>query len=137
VSSLNWDYIGFVQRVIRLPAANTKAGRKLDLPMTDVVYDLLASRRAMGHDSPYVVPADSRSEHIEQPAHPLALSALVNHSLRRDVTSGYVVMTDERLGEPSQRICDRLKALCEIATDQIEGLGRMVARLADRRKIVS
>jgi integrase len=42
---------------------------------------------------------------------PLALSALVNHSPGRDVTSGYVVMTAERLREPSQRVADRLKSL--------------------------
>src|SRR5690606_19870670 len=120
--------IDFAQHVIRLPATNTKAGRKLDLPMTDVVYDLLVARRAMGREGPFVFPADSRSGHIEEPAYPLdlvaqatgirvsahdlrrtfvtaaesadisplALSALVNHSLGRDVTSGYVVMTAER-----------------------------------------
>ena len=49
---------------------------------------------------------------------PLALSALVNHSLGRDVTSGYVVMTAERLREPAQRVCNRIKALCGIS-DQL------------------
>lgn len=168
-SSLKWDYIDLTQRVIRLPAANTKAGRKLDLPMTDVVYDLLVSRRAMGRDGPYLFPADSRSGHIEEPAHPLslvaeatgicvsahdlrrtfvtaaesadisplALSALVNHSLGRDVTSGYVVMTAERLREPAQRVTDRLKALCGLAVDQLNGLEGTVARLADRRSVSS
>jgi hypothetical protein len=42
------------------------------------------------------------------------MKALVNHSLGNDVTSGYVVMTAERLREPAQRIADRLKTLCEI-----------------------
>jgi len=44
---------------------------------------------------------------------PLAMKALVNHSLGNDMTSGY--MTAERLREPAQRVADRLKALCEIA----------------------
>jgi hypothetical protein len=45
---------------------------------------------------------------------PLALKALVNHSLGGDVTSGYIVATVERLREPAQRVADRLKELCGI-----------------------
>ena len=45
---------------------------------------------------------------------PLALKALVNHSLGKDVTSGYIQMTAERLREPAQRVADRLKTLCDI-----------------------
>jgi integrase len=45
---------------------------------------------------------------------PIALRALVNHSLGRDVTSGYVQMTVERLREPAQRVCDRLLQLCAV-----------------------
>ncbi len=132
---------------IRLPAANTKAGRKLDLPMADFVYDLLTARGSVGREGPFVFPAESKSGHIEEPAFPLdqvanstgirvsahdlrrtfvttaestdisplALSALVNHSLGRDVTSGYVVMTAERLRGPAQRVCDRIKALCGVS----------------------
>ena len=43
---------------------------------------------------------------------PIALKALVNHSLNGDVTSGYVIINAERLREPAQRVTDRLKALC-------------------------
>jgi integrase len=143
-ASLRWEHVDFAHRVIRLPAANTKAGRKLDLPMPDFVYDLLTARFAVGREGPFVFPADSKSGHIEEPAFPLdqlanatgirvsahdlrrtfittaestdisplALSALVNHSLGRDVTSGYVVMTAERLRAPAQRVCDRIKVLC-------------------------
>src|SRR3954465_11309750 len=146
-ASLRWEHIDFAHRVIRLPAANTKAGRKLDLPMTDVVHDLLVARRAVGNDGPFVFSAESKSGHIEEPAFPLkqiaaatgirvsahdlrrtfvttaestdisplALSALVNPSLGRDVTSGYVVMTAERLRAPAQRVCDRIKTLCGIS----------------------
>jgi integrase len=45
----------------------------------------------------------------------LALKALVNHSLGRDVTSGYVQMTPERLREPAQQVCDKMKELCAVA----------------------
>ena len=51
---------------------------------------------------------------------PLALKALVNHSLGRDVTSGYVVMTAERLREAALCICTRMKALCGIADPTCE-----------------
>jgi len=46
----------------------------------------------------------------------LALKALVNHALGDDVTSGYVQMTPERLREPAQRVCDKMKALCGVVT---------------------
>ena len=57
---------------------------------------------------------------------PMALKALVNHSLGDDVTSGYVQMTVERLREPAQRVADRLKVLCGAAA---ESEGGNVARL--------
>jgi integrase len=44
----------------------------------------------------------------------LALKALVNHALGSDVTGGYVQMTAERLREPAQRVCDKMKELCGI-----------------------
>ena len=147
-AGLRWEDVDFVERVIRLPAARMKGGKKaLDLPMTDVVRDLLVARRAVGKET-FVFPSDSKSKHISEPksplaqvreacgvrvsAHdlrrtyitaaesadiaPLALKALVNHSLdKNDVTSSYIQMTAERLREPTQRVADKLKALCGIA----------------------
>jgi integrase len=145
-AALRWEELDFAERVIRLPAKRTKAGRRLDLPMSDVVRDLLVARRAIGRDGAFVFAADSRSGHLEEPrfalaqvalssgvavsAHdlrrtfitvaestdisPLALKALVNHSLGNDVTSGYIISTAERLREPAQRVADRLKALCGV-----------------------
>jgi integrase len=147
-AALLWEEIDFAERVIRLPAKRTKARRKLDLPMSDFVRNMLVARRALGRDGPFVFPADSRSGHLTEPkfplaqvardtgiaisAHdlrrtyttvaegtdisPLALKALVNHSLGNDVTSGYVIATVDRLREPAQRVADRLKALCGIGT---------------------
>ena len=40
-----------------------------------------------------------------------ALKALVNHSLPRDVTAGYIQFGPERLREPMQSVMDRLKQL--------------------------
>ena len=79
------------EHVIRLPADRTKAGRKLDLPMSDYIYDLLDKRRddEAGADSKYVFFAYSRSGHIEEPR--AALDAVAEatdikvtcHDLRR------------------------------------------------------
>jgi integrase len=144
-AGLTWSNIDFVERVIRVPAERTKAGRKLDLPMTDFVRDLLVARRTVER-AEHVFPARTRagridSKHqlkkvaaacgVEVSAHdlrrtfitiaegcdvsPIALKALVNHAVGADVTSGYVVMNAERLRAPAQLICDRMKALCGVA----------------------
>jgi integrase len=47
-ATLQWDDIDFAEKIICLPAVRTKAKRKFDLPMTDVVRDLLVARRALG-----------------------------------------------------------------------------------------
>jgi integrase len=44
----------------------------------------------------------------------MALKALVNHSLGAGVTESYIKMSAERLREPAQKVCDKLKALCGI-----------------------
>ncbi len=142
-ATLTWDDVDFAAGVIRIPAARTKAGRKLDLPVSDFIRDLLVSRRSVGKTK-FIFPSNSRSGHIVEPkfaldlvakssgvhvsAHdlrrtfvtiaesceisPLALKALVNHSLGHDVTAGYVQMSAERLRAPLQRVCNRLKQLC-------------------------
>jgi integrase len=155
-AGLRWSEVDLRERVIRLPAARAKAGRKLDLPMSDFVHDLLVARRAVGKTE-FVFPSNSESGHIEEPkfplklvadvsgicvsAHdlrrtfitvaestdisPLALKALVNHSLGGDVTAGYVQMTAERLREPAQRVADRLKALCAIPPAKGDNVTRL------------
>jgi integrase len=66
-AALRWSEIDFAGRLIRLPARRLKAGRKLDLPMSSVVRDLLVARRALGDDDGWVFGADSKSGHIEEP----------------------------------------------------------------------
>jgi integrase len=144
-ATLAWEDVDFAGGVIRIPAVRTKAGRKLDLPMSDFIRDLLVARRRVGKTK-FVFPSNSKVGHIVEPkfaldliakssgvrvsAHdlrrtfvtvaesceisPLALKALVNHSLGNDVTAGYVQMNAERLRGPVQRVCDRLKKLCGI-----------------------
>jgi integrase len=158
-AGLRWSEVDFTERVVRLPASRMKGGeKKLDLPMSDIVRDLLVARRTLGRENEFVFPADSRSGHISGPkfplkeiakatgitvsAHdlrrtfitiaegtdmsPLALKALVNHSLGSDVTSGYIQVSTERLREPAQRVADRMKELCGIeepaAVENVERL---------------
>ena len=143
-ATLTWDDIDFNTCIIRVPAVRTKANRRLDLPMVDVVRDMLVARQALGRGD-YVFL--SGSGHISDPGYPLwqvaqatgirvsahdlrrtyvtaaesveispyALKALINHSMGRDVTSGYVIMTADKLRAPAQRVCDRLKQLCGVA----------------------
>ena len=65
-SQLRWkEDIDLPGRIIHIAAAETKPGRKLDLPMSDIVHDILVARRALGGD--YVFPADSASGCISEP----------------------------------------------------------------------
>ena len=41
---------------------------------------------------------------------------MMNHATPKNVTSGYVIMSVERLRKPAQMIADRIKELCQIAS---------------------
>lgn len=144
-AGLRWEHVDFGARAIRLPASSTKAGRALDLPMTDLVHGMLVARRQFG-DGRWVFPSRGDSGHVEDPrafldavrddtgiefsSHDLrrtyltvaeswdisafALKALVNHSIGVGTTESYIKMTVDRLREPAQRVCDRLKQLCGV-----------------------
>jgi integrase len=149
-ASLTWDDIDFEHRVLRIPAKRTKAGRKHALPLSDIVFDMLSARRALGN-AHYVFPAISASGHISEPKFALALpksssvkvtchdlrrtfvtiaescgldgyalKALVNHSIGNDVTGGYVILTPERLREPMQRVAERLKRYTGIENNLVK-----------------
>jgi integrase len=156
-ASLRWDagMVDLNQRVIRLPASSTKAKRKLDLPMSDFVRDLLVTRRAIGNAT-FVFPGRP-GHHITDASHPLnevaeatgikvsahdlrrtfitvaesadisplALKALVNHSLGGGITERYVQIKTERLREPVQKVCDKLKALCGIVPPAGENVAKL------------
>ena len=65
-ASLRWkEDIDLPGRIIHIAADDTKPGRKLDLPMSDFVCDLLVARRALG-DAKYVFPATSRAGHVAE-----------------------------------------------------------------------
>jgi len=153
-ATLRWDDVDFAERIIRLPAVRTKAKRKFDLPMCDVVRDLFVTRRALGNTD-FVFPGGGRSGHISDTgvamlaettgitvsAHDLrrtyasiaesadishvALKLLLNHVVGADVTSGYVVMTTERLREAAQRVADKIKGLCGTAGATAANVARL------------
>jgi len=53
------------------------------------------------------------------------LKMLINHSVGNDVTSGYVIITPQRLREAAQTVADKIKLLCGIE----DAVGSNVARL--------
>lgn len=141
--SLRWVDVDLPQKIIRLPATATKAGRALELPMSDFVHDLLVARRAIGNavfvfpgtkghmtNPQHVFAQISKETGIKISAHdlrrtfitiaestdisPYALKALVNHAMGSDVTAGYVQMSTERLREPVQRIAEEIRRLCGV-----------------------
>jgi integrase len=69
-ASLTWSDVDFSARTLRLPAARSKGGRKLDLPMSDLVFDLLVARRSLGKDR-FVFPSSGKGGHISEPKFPL------------------------------------------------------------------
>jgi integrase len=63
VRGLRWDEVDLPNRVIRVAAGRMKAGKRFDLPMSDIVRDLLVGRRALGRDGPFVFPGNSAAGH--------------------------------------------------------------------------
>jgi integrase len=88
-AELPWEEIDLSTKTIRLPRIRAKGKRKLDLPMSSFVRDLLITRRALGNDGGWVFGADSRSGHIEEPKFAFNLVAketgirVSPHDLRR------------------------------------------------------
>jgi integrase len=66
MTQLLWSDVDFSDGIIRLPSHRVKNGRLFDVPLTDLVRDLLVARRSVG-DTKWVFPADSKSGHIEEP----------------------------------------------------------------------
>jgi integrase len=68
-AALKWDHIDLAAKTMTIPAANAKSRVKLDLPLSDFLFDLLVARRAFGKDvRGWVFPSsNSKSGHIEEP----------------------------------------------------------------------
>jgi integrase len=111
-AQLKWTDIDLVQRIVTLPAPNTKTKKMIEIPMSDVIYDLLVSRRALGDSSEYVFPGRRAGKPISDTQRPfqhvkkttgIAVSA---HSLRR----GFL-----KVGASARVNIVWLKALCNHA----------------------
>ena len=144
-AALRWSEIDFVQQTITLPATRTKNRKPLEIPMSDVVHDLLVARRRLG-DALFVFPSHGASGHLESvgPAIKVVRKKIgfefSPHDLRRTfvttaesldispyaikslinhslsgVTEGYIKMSVERLRGPAQQVADKLKLLCGMA----------------------
>jgi len=87
-ASLAWEDVDFKASVIRVPGVRTKSGRELDLPMSDVVRDVLVARRAIGREK-HVFVADSERGHVTNVRYALEVVAeacgvdVSPHDLRR------------------------------------------------------
>ena len=101
-TTLRWDDVDLDAGVVRLAEAATKSKRMLELPMSDIVRDLLQRRRDLG-DTGWVFPANSKSGHVEEPRHFLEQVTKATeidvsvHDLRRTFISVAEVDGDERL----------------------------------------
>lgn len=87
-ATLVWSDVDFDKRIIRVSAERTKTGKKLDLPMTDLVRDMLVARRAIGHER-FVFPSVGKGGHLSEPKFHLRQVAaacgvyVAAHDLRR------------------------------------------------------
>jgi integrase len=63
---LRWDDVDLKARLIRVPSSSTKNSRKLDLPMSDVVADILIGLRRHGSGKFVFPSATSASGHVEE-----------------------------------------------------------------------
>lgn len=64
-SALRWAEVDLANKMIRLPAGRMKAKKALDLPMTDIVHQILLERRIIGREGPFVFPGYGKSGHCE------------------------------------------------------------------------
>lgn len=87
-AKLRWANIDLPKRMIHVPAENTKTNSALDLPMSDIVHELLVARRSHGN-SGYVFPGKSEGKYIIGTTAPLRTVAketgvqVSAHDLRR------------------------------------------------------
>jgi integrase len=143
-AKLKWSRVDFDRKMFTIPPEDTKNGRKLELPMTDVVYGMLKKRRELGR-AEYVFPSAIGSGHLQEPKSFFADIAedsgvrISPHDLRRTyltvgetidvrpmalaalvnhtlpgVQPRYIQLRVEDLRQPAHRIADKLKELCGI-----------------------
>lgn len=88
-SALRWDEVDLVESMINLPGSRTKNGKDFNLPMSDLVRNLLVARRALGEDGDFVFPSDGKYKHLIDPGSTMEEIAdltgirISSHDLRR------------------------------------------------------
>jgi integrase len=156
-AGLRWTEIDFDRKQINLPIARVKTRSALALPMTDFVADLLIARRQLG-DADYVFPSREshingdawtktlrKKTGLQFSIHDLrrtfatvaestdipwlALKALLNHSAGTSITATYVALTPERLRGPAQKVCNRMREICEIQSSAAANVAVLRASL--------
>jgi integrase len=65
-AKIRWSDVDLDHKTLTIPPENTKNGRRLTLPLTDVIYKLLKERRSLGRTE-YVFFGSGASGHIEEP----------------------------------------------------------------------
>ena len=111
---MKWKFLNFDRRSITLPPEDTKTGKPLDMPMTDMLRFILLRRRnehlaKVGtiHDDGFVFVANSKTGHLDGLSSPLetikrriGISDLRVHDLRRTFgTIGGEVVGKDRVGQ--------------------------------------
>jgi integrase len=91
-AALRWTDVDMAARTIKISAPGTKGKRTLDLPISDVVYNVLMERQRLGRET-FIFPADAASGHLTEPKSHLAAIARATgikvtcHDLRRTFTT--------------------------------------------------
>jgi integrase len=143
-AKIRWSDVDLDHKTLTIPPENAKNGKRLTLPLTDVIFKLLKERQSLGRTE-YVFFGNGAAGHLQEPKSFFADIAAASgvqispHDLRRSyittaescdipllalaalvnhavpgVTSSYVQMNVERLRKPAQKVADRLKELCGI-----------------------
>jgi integrase len=66
-AALSSGFVDFKSQAIRLSATKTKNGQRLDLPMSDLVRDLLVARRSVVVESEWVFPGERIGSPLNEP----------------------------------------------------------------------
>jgi integrase len=94
VSGLRWSEVDLVNKMLHLPAGRMKGKKAFDLPMSDLVHQILVARRAPGREGEHVFSSSySKSGHCESFTYALGQISnaigirLSPHDLRRTFAS--------------------------------------------------
>jgi integrase len=92
-SGLKWSEVDLVNRMLHLPAGRMKGKKAFNLPMTDLVHNVLVARRAIGREGDHVFFGYGASGHCESFTYALSqIGATIGvkispHDLRRTFAS--------------------------------------------------